>query len=115
MVTLCFEENVIDGERTHAWALVTPWQPFESSDHFSTRAQMLSNCVDVLGETLLQPELEFHKDIHKNTKNLLISAARTRTRLKVKVAVTENFHDRGHGDMTGIVGIPYHSNSGGEE
>ena len=111
-------EAEFEGSLTHRWIFMKPGEVVKVSERFTTRARMLSNCVDTLSAELLDTNLVF-VDIQDNTKNLLISAARTRIRLNIStfstVAVVEKFHDRGHGDMTGIVGIPYHSNSGGEE
>lgn len=115
MKQLKFNEKTVESGGKSRWVVVDlETDETAVSPYFESRARMLSNCVDELGELLLDPTLEF-QGIHENTKNLLISAARTRTRLKVKVAVTENFYDRGHGDMTGIVGTPYHSNMGVDE
>ena len=113
---LSFGETTLDGQRAHWWLYANPGDPIDVSYPCTSRPQMLSNCVDALGEKLLNPDMTF-VDIHDNTKNLLISAARTRTRIKGRVAVSESFHDRGHGEMGEIVssGLKYHSNSGGEE
>ena len=113
---LSFGETTLDGQRAHWWLYANPGDPIDVSDPCTSRPPMLSNCVDALGEKLLNPDMTF-VDIHDNTKNLLISAARTRTRIKGRVAVSESFHDRGHGEMGEIVstGLNYHSNMGVDE
>lgn len=119
MKQLKFNEKTVESGGKSRWVLVDlETDELTVSPYFETRPRMLSNCVDDLGEVLLDPTLEF-QGIHDNTKNLLISAARTRIRLGLttfNVAVAPNFHDRGHGEMGPIIkAVPYHSNSGGEE
>ena len=87
MKQLKFNEKTVESGGKSRWVVVDlETDETAVSPYFESRARMLSNCVDELGELLLDPTLEF-QGIHENTKNLLISAARTRARLKVKVAV----------------------------
>lgn len=120
MKQLKFNEKTVESGGKSRWVVVDlETDETAVSPYFESRARMLSNCVDELGELLLDPTLEF-QSIHENTKNLLISAARTRIRLGLTtfrvVAVTESFHDRGHGEMGPIVNaVSYNSNSGDNE
>lgn len=90
---LKFVEESIIGTPLYGWELETRMGKKVESLYFTTKPAALSNCVNVLAMSLLDPRLII-KDENENTRGLLMSAVRARF-----VNVAPDHQLRGQGDL----------------